>query len=99
MPSRLLLCGPEGVKEQQEQKIELIYLVDRANTCDSIRAIAHRNWMVKCFLALREFTQSNKHNAPTSNSRMEKEIHYVLTRQITEKIPTGNLKTVSFLLP
>ena len=46
-----------------------------------------------------EFTRRNKHNAPTSNSRMEKEMHYVLTRQITKVISTGNLKAVSFLFP
>ena len=56
-----------GGKEQQEQKMELIYWVDRANTCDYSRAIAHKRWMVKCFFALQEFTRSNKHNAPISN--------------------------------
>ena len=46
-----------------------------------------------------EFTGRNKHNAPISNSRMEKEIHYVLTRQIMKVISTVNLKAVSFLFP
>ena len=54
--------------------------------------------MVKCFLALREFNQSNKHNA-ISDSRMEKEMHYILNRQITKGISTDNLKIVLFLLP
>ena len=54
--------------------------------------------MVKCFLALREFNQSNKDNA-ISDSRMEKEMHYILNRQITKGISTDNLKIVLFLLP
>ena len=54
--------------------------------------------MVKCFLALLEFNQSNKHNA-ISDSRMEKEMHYILNRQITKGISTDNLKIDLFLLP
>ena len=52
-------------------------------------------------LALRDFSRSNKHNCIylVSNSRMKKEIYYVMTRAITKGILTGNLKTILFLLP
>ena len=52
-------------------------------------------------LVLQDFSQSNKHKCTylVSNTRMKKEIYYIMSCPITKGISTGNLKTNYFPWP